>query len=66
MPSNKELQQQIDDQDETMSQALEILNEAYTPEATRADLVSAVCDAIDILSGEEEPEQEEEEEEAGE
>jgi uncharacterized protein with ATP-grasp and redox domains len=65
MASNKELQQQIDDQEETINQALEILNEAYTPEATRADLVSAVSDAIDALSGEEEPE-EEEEEEAGE
>ena len=66
MASNKELQEQIDDQSETINQALEILEEAYTPEATRADLVSAVSGAIDLLSGEEEPEEEEEEEESGE
>jgi hypothetical protein len=53
MPSNKELQDQLDDQAETISQACEILEDAYTPEATRADLVAAVSQAIDVLSGEE-------------
>jgi hypothetical protein len=52
MASNKELQDQLDDQAETISQACEILEDAYTPEATRADLVAAVSDAIDVLSGE--------------
>jgi hypothetical protein len=66
MASNTELQEQIDDQEEMISQALEVLEESYTPEATRADLVSAVSGAIDVLSGEGESEEEEEEEEPGE
>jgi hypothetical protein len=42
MPSNKELQEQLDEQEETISRAREILEGVYAPEATRADLVSAV------------------------
>jgi hypothetical protein len=58
----KELQDEIDDLQETIDQAREILEDAYTPEATRTDLVSAVSQAIDLLAGEEEEEEEEEEE----
>jgi uncharacterized protein with ATP-grasp and redox domains len=49
-----DLQETIDEQQETIDQALEILEDAYTPEATRADLVEAMSQAIDVLSGEEE------------
>jgi len=52
MASNKELQDQLDDQADTISQACGILEDAYTPEATRADLVAAVSQAIDVLAGE--------------
>jgi hypothetical protein len=52
MPSNKELQNLTDEQQETITNAREILEEAYAPEATRADLVEAVKEAIDVLSGE--------------
>lgn len=68
MPRNvsteKALQEEIDDQQDTIDQAIEILEGAYTPEATRAELVDAVSQAIDVLSGEE-PEPEEEDEENG-
>jgi hypothetical protein len=60
--SLKELQETIDEQQEAIDQAREILEDAYTPEATRADLVAAVSQAIDVLSEEEEDEEEEEEE----
>lgn len=60
--TQKELQEQIDDQQDTIDQARAILEDAYTPEATRTDLVEAVSTAIDILAGESEEEEEEEEE----
>lgn len=66
MASNKELQEQLDEQEETISQARDILEDAYTPEATRADLVSAVSEALDVLSGEGAEEEEEEDEPEGE
>jgi hypothetical protein len=66
MPNTKELQSQIDDQEETINEALEILQDAYTPEATRTDLVGAVSDAIAVLSGEEVEESSEEEDDGGE
>jgi len=50
--SLKELQDQIDDQQETMEQVQAILEDAYTPEATRSDLASAVGQALDVLGGE--------------
>lgn len=53
------LQDQLDDQQETIDNAVDVLEEAYTPEASRADLVNAVSQALDILSGEEENEDEE-------
>jgi hypothetical protein len=43
-PTKDELQDNIDD-------AVSILTAAYTPEATRFDLVSAVSDALDALTG---------------
>ena len=60
MPSNNELQEQIDEQEETLSQARGFLEEAFTPDATRSDLVAAVSQALDVLSGEKEPEEDEE------
>jgi uncharacterized protein with ATP-grasp and redox domains len=60
--SVKDLQDQIDEQQETIDEASAILDEAYTPEATRAELVAAVSQALDVLSGEEEEEEEEEDE----
>jgi uncharacterized protein with ATP-grasp and redox domains len=53
-----ELQDQLDEQQETIDNAVEVLEEAYTPEASRADLVNAVSQALDILSGEDEEEDE--------
>ena len=46
------LQDQLDEQQEMIDNAVEVLEEAYTPEASRADLVNAVSQALDILSGE--------------
>jgi hypothetical protein len=39
------------DLQETIDQACDVLNEAYTPEASREDLASAVGQALEILSG---------------
>ena len=41
---------------DTPEQVQSILEDADTPEATRADLVDAVSQALEVLSGEEEPE----------
>jgi uncharacterized protein with ATP-grasp and redox domains len=49
--SLQELRDELDDRQETIDQACEVLEEAYTPEATRADLVAAVSQALDVLSG---------------
>ena len=54
MASVKEVQAEVDEQDAIITQAVEVLEAVYTPEATRADLVEAVSEAIDILTGEEE------------
>jgi hypothetical protein len=61
--SMKELQGQIDEQQETIDQARELLEDVYTPEATRTELVDAVSQAIDVLAGAEEEEEEEGEDE---
>jgi hypothetical protein len=45
MATKNELQDQIDS-------AIDTLNEAYTPEATREDIAAAVGEALDILNGE--------------
>ena len=41
-----------------IDEAVDVLNEAYTPEATREDLAAAVGEALDILNGEEESDDE--------
>ena len=58
MPSVKEVQAEVDEQDAIITAAVEVLEAAYTPEATRADLVEAVSGAIDILTGEEDSDSE--------
>ena len=63
MPSTKELQSEIDEQTDTITEAVEILEAVYTPESTRSDLVEAVADALAVLSGDAEEEGEEDEEE---
>ena len=52
MASMKELQEQLDDQQEVMDSVSEILESAYTPEASRGDMVEAISEALDVLSGE--------------
>jgi uncharacterized protein with ATP-grasp and redox domains len=52
------LQDELDEQQDIIDKAVEVLEEAYTPEASRADLVNAVSQALDILSGEDEEEHE--------
>jgi hypothetical protein len=52
MASLKELQEQLDDQQEVIDQVSEILESAYTPEASRGDMVEAISEALDVLSGE--------------
>ena len=52
MASVKELQEQLDDQQEVLDQVSEILESAYTPEASRGDMVEAISEALDVLSGE--------------
>jgi hypothetical protein len=47
MATKTELQEQVDS-------AAALLNEAYTPEASREDLATAVGEALDILNGEDE------------
>jgi hypothetical protein len=58
--SMKDLQDQNDELQDTIDQACEVLENAYTPEASRADLVAAVSQALDVLSGEEEEDEQEE------
>jgi hypothetical protein len=58
--SMKELQAENDELNDTIDQARSTLEDAYTPEATRADLVAAVSQALDLLSGEEEEDDSEE------
>jgi hypothetical protein len=57
----KELQEQIDEQQDAIDQARAILEDAYEPAATRTELVEAISQALDVLSGVEEEEEEEEE-----
>jgi len=46
MATKNELQEMVDS-------AAAVLNEAYTPEASREDLAAAVGEALDILNGDE-------------
>lgn len=64
MATVKELQAQIDEHQEQIDEAIAILEDAYTPEASREDLAEAAGNALDVLKGEgEEEEQEQEEDE---
>lgn len=60
MATVKELQQEIGDLEETIDEATAILEDVYTPEASREDLAEAIGNALDVLSGEEEEEEDEE------
>jgi len=55
-PSKAELQETIDD-------AIEVLDASYAPETGREELASAVGQALDILNGEDDSESEDETEE---
>lgn len=48
-PSKGELQERIDS-------AIDLLDDAYTPEINREDLAQAVGQALDVLKGEDEDE----------
>ena len=53
------------DLQDQMDRAIEVLDDAYTPEASREELAQAIGQALDILRGEdEEPEEEDEDEPA--
>jgi len=52
----------LDDLQSSVDDAVAILEDAYQPESTREDLVGAVSEALDLLSGEEEEEPGEEDE----
>ena len=55
MATKAELQEQLDNINE-------VLNGAYTPEASREDIAAAVGEALDILNGEEDDADESEDE----
>lgn len=63
MATTKELQEEIDDLQERVDEAISILEDAYTPEASREDLAEAAGNALDVLRAEEAEEEEEENEE---
>ena len=46
---------------DAIDEAVDVLNEAYTPEATREVLAAAVGEALDILNGEDESDADEDE-----
>ena len=54
MATKAELQDQLDSINE-------VLNGAYTPEASREDIATAVGEALDILNGEDDEDTEEDE-----
>jgi hypothetical protein len=61
MATVKELQQEIGDLEEIIDEVTAILEDVYTPEASREDLAEAIGNTLDVLSGEEEEEEDEEE-----
>jgi hypothetical protein len=61
----KETQAEYQALQENVENAVAILEDAYTPEATRTDLVNAVSQALDLLQEEEEDEEEEADAENG-
>jgi len=52
------------DLEDAVDEATSILEDAYTPEASREELAAAVGQALEVLSGEDEDEDEEEDENA--
>jgi hypothetical protein len=58
----KDYEAEIDELQSTIDQAREILEDAYVPEAGRTDLVAAVGEALDLLTGEEEEDELDEDE----
>jgi hypothetical protein len=56
--SMKDLQATIDEQSETIDQVRDLLEDAYQPESSREDLATAIGQALDVLSGEDEDEEE--------
>jgi hypothetical protein len=66
MASMTELQEQLDDQQEVIDQVSEILESAYTPEASRGDMVEAISEALDVLSGESEDSEDDSEDDSDE
>ena len=66
MASMKELQEQLDDQQEVIDQVSEILESAYTPEASQGDMVEAISEALDVLSGESEDSEDDSEDDSDE
>ena len=65
MATVKGLQQEIGDLEQTIDEVTAILEDAYTPEASREDLAEAIGNALDVLHGEEAEDEEEKEEEEG-
>ena len=51
-PSKGDLQERIDS-------AIDLLDDAYTPETTREDLAQAVGQALDVLKGEDDDDEDE-------
>lgn len=49
LSAKNELQAELDEALEDISSVKEVLSEAYTPEASRAQLVKALSDALEIL-----------------
>lgn len=56
------LTDQVAARDEMIEETQEILNEAYTPEASREDMAAAIGHALDALSSDEEEQEPEPEE----
>lgn len=59
MARSSDLQQQIDGLNETIDEAIAILEDAYTPEASREELAEAIGNVLDTLSPQEEDEDDE-------
>jgi hypothetical protein len=60
MPSSvKALQEELKEAQSTMDEVLDVLEDAFTVGASRADLADAMEEAIDLLSPEDDTESEE-------
>ena len=61
-----DLQSQVDDLQETLDNVQDILEDAYTPEASRENLAEAIGRALDEIEPEDEDEEDEEDYDQGE